>query len=59
MKTNIEKYIQDYNICKSSKIQKYKFYGNLKILTISTHKWKDFSMDFVIWLPKSKDWQRV
>ena len=43
----------------SSKAKKHKPYGNMQLLPIFIHKWKDPSMDFVIGLSKSKDWHRV
>lgn len=39
-------------------MQKHKLYGSLSLL-VPTHKWKYFSIDFVIGLPKSKNWQKI
>ncbi len=59
MRVNIEKYVQDSDICMSSKAQRHKSYGSIQALFVPIYKWKDLSMDFVTWLPKSKDWHGV
>ena len=43
----------------SLKSKRQKPYGCLQSLPVSSHKWKDLSMDFVTGLPKSKDWRGV
>lgn len=55
MRADIEKHIQDYNICISLKAQKHKFYGSLQSLPILIYHWKNLSIDFVTRLPKNKD----
>ena len=41
-----------------SKAVRHKPYGNLQSLPVPTHHWKDLSMDFVLELPESADWER-
>ena len=45
------------DICLSLKAVKYKPYGNLQFLPVPTHRWKNFSIDFVIGLSISTDWE--
>ncbi len=59
MRVNNEKYVQDCDICISSKAQRHKFYGRMQTLSVLHGKWKDLSIDFVTELPKSKDWRGV
>ena len=59
MRADVEKYVQDCDICISSKTLRHKPYGSIQALPISTHKWKDLSKNFVTWLPTSKAWRSV
>lgn len=38
-----------------NEVQKHKSYSNMQFLSMSIYKWKDFSIDFVIGLLKSKN----
>lgn len=59
MRFNVKKYVQDYDICMSSKAQRYKSYNKLQILPIPTYKQKDLSIDFVTRLSERKNLQEV
>lgn len=59
MRVDVERYVQGDDICMSNKAQRHKPYGSLQSLPIPTDKWKHLSMDFVMGLPKSKDWREV
>ena len=59
MKADVEKHVHGCNICMKSKAQRHKPYGNMQSLPVPTHKWKDFSIDFVTRLSRSKDWRGV
>ena len=54
---NVKVYVRDYDVCLASKTVKHKPYENLQQLPVPTHYWKDFSMDFITWLPQSADWR--
>ncbi len=53
LSTDIESYVKGSDVCLASKSVRQKPYGNLQSLPVSTHRWKDLSMDFVIRLPIS------
>ncbi len=59
IRVDIEKHLQDCDICMSSKTQRHKPYGSIQVLPVSTNNWKDLSIDFVTGLPKNKNWRRV
>ena len=59
MKTDVEKYVQGWDICMSSKVQRYKLYGSIQASPVSSQKWKDIRIYFVTGIPKSKDWRVV
>ena len=54
---NVKNYVKRCNICLASKIVQPKLYCDLQFLSISTHRWKDLLMDFIMSLPISKDWK--
>ena len=43
----------------SIKAQRRKPYGSMQALLVPPYEWKDFRMDFVTRLPKSKNWRGV
>ena len=47
LQQDIEAYIKGCNVYLASKTVFYKSYGDLQLLIISTHWWKDLLMDFV------------
>lgn len=48
LQRDVEVYIKGYNVYLALKAVCHKFYGDLQSLLVSTHRWKDLSMDFVI-----------
>ena len=50
---NVKAYVKGCDICLASKAVRHKLYGDLQSLLLSTHWWKDLSMDFVTGLPIS------
>ncbi len=52
---DVEAYIKGCNVCLASKVVCHKPYGDLQLLSIPIHWWKDLSMDFVTDLPISAD----
>ncbi len=59
MRADVEKYLQGYDICMSSKTKRHKCCGSIQVSFVYTHKWKDISMDIVTEIPKSKYWWEV
>ena len=57
LRRDIEDYVRGCDVYFASKAVRHKPYGNLQSLLISTHRWKDLSMDFVTGLPISTDWK--
>ena len=51
LRHNIETYIKGCDVCLTSKAVRHKLYGKLQLLPISSHRWKDLSIDFVTGLP--------
>ena len=49
--------MRGYDICLVSKAAKHKLYSDLQFLSIPTHQWKNFLIDFVMKLPVSTDWK--
>ena len=45
------------NICLTSKAVRHKLYGDLQSLPVSTHYWKDLSIDFITGLAILTDWK--
>ena len=54
---DVEAYIKGWNVSLTSKAVWHKFYENLQALSVSTHGWKNLSMDFVTRLPVLTDWK--
>ena len=52
-----EDYVKGYDVCLTSKAVRYKPYGDLQFLLVSTHRWKNLSIDFVTGLPILTDWK--
>ena len=57
LRWDVETYVKGCDICLASKIFWHTPYRNLQTLPVSTHRWKDLSMDFVIGLPISTNWK--
>jgi hypothetical protein len=53
----IDKYIQDFvrncESCQCSKVRRHACYGLLSQLELAYALWQSFSMDFIVYLPKS------
>lgn len=56
MREFTKQYCNSCAICKRSKSQRHKPYGEIQSLPIPEFKWADITMDFVTGLPASKDW---
>ena len=54
---NVETYVWGCNVCLTSKAIRHKPYGNLQLLLVPSHYWKDFSMNLVTRLPVSTNWK--
>ena len=57
LRKNVKNYVRGCDVCLTSKAVLHKPYGDLQSLLISTHRWKDLSIDFVTGLPLSTDWK--
>ena len=57
LRRHIKAYIRGCDICLTSKDVHHKPYEDLQSLFVLTHRWKDFSIDFVTGLPLSADWK--
>ena len=55
LRRDVKNYVRGCNVCLTSKTIRHKPYGDLHSLFVSTHWWKDLSMDFVTSLPLSAD----
>jgi hypothetical protein len=53
MKREIARYISECDICQRVKVSHLKVAGVLQPLPISSWKWEDISMDFIIGLPST------
>ena len=53
----IEAHVKGCDVCLALKRMRYKPYGNLQLLPVPTHRWKDLSMDFVTGLPVLTNWK--
>ena len=57
LRYNVKAYIKGCDVCLASKVVCHKLYGDLQLLPVPTHRWKDLSMDFVTGLLVSIDWK--
>ena len=57
LRANVEAYVKRCDVYLALKAIRQKFYGDLHLLPIPTHQWKDLLMDFVTGLPVSVDWK--
>ena len=57
LRRDAESYVQGCDVCLTLKAVRHKPYGNLQSLPVSTHWWKDLSMDFVTGFPLFSDWK--
>lgn len=56
MRARVEEYCERCAVCRRSKAARHKPYGTLSPLPVPEYKWSEFTMDFVVSLPPSKDW---
>ena len=54
---DVEDYVKGCDVWLASKAVAHKPYGDLQSLPVSTHRWKDLSMDFVTGLLVLTDWK--
>ncbi len=57
LRRDVEAYVKGCDVCLASKAVRHKPYGDLQLLTVPTHRWKDLSIDFITGLPISADWK--
>ncbi len=57
LRRDVETYVKGCDVCLASKAVCHKLYGDLQLLPVPTHRWKDLSMDFVTGLPISANWK--
>ena len=57
LRRDVKDYVKGCNICLVLKTVCDKPYGDLQSLPVSTHHWKNLSMNFVTSLPISIDWK--
>ena len=55
MKEEVQKVIQDYDICCKSKTARHKPYSLLQPLPVPKGLWQSISLDFIVKLPPSKE----
>ncbi len=53
LRRDVETYVTGCDVCLASKAVRHKPYSDLQSLPVSTHQWKDLSIDFVTGLPIS------
>ena len=57
LRRDIEAYVKGCDVCLGSKAVRHKLYRDLQSLSISTHQWKELSIDFVMELPNLTNWK--
>ena len=57
LRHDVEAYVKGCDVCLALKAVRPKLYNDLQSLPVSTHQWKDLSMDFVTGLPISTNWK--
>ena len=57
LRRDVKSYVRRCDVCLALKAIWHKPYGDLQSLLIPTHRWNDFSIDFVTGLPLSSDWK--
>lgn len=55
---NVEAYVKECIVCLASETVRYKPYGNLQSLLVSTSHWKNLSINFVTGLSIPTDWKK-
>ena len=55
---DVKAYVKGCNICLTSKVVRHKLYGNLQLLPVPTHQWKNLLIDFVTGLSVSINWKK-
>lgn len=56
MRARVENYYQRCAVCKRSKAARHRLYGTLSFLSIPEYKWSEITLDFVVSLSPSTDW---
>ena len=57
LRKDVEVYVKGCDVCLALKAVRHKLYGDLQLLSVPIHRWKDLSIDFVTGLPISTDWK--
>ena len=57
MLQQVKKYVRNCHTCSRIKPSREGYQGLLRPLPVATERWKHIAMDFVVDLPRSKDWQ--
>ena len=55
LRRDVKSYVRGCDVCLALKAVRHKPYGDLQSLPISTHRWKNLSIDFVTGLPLFSD----
>ena len=53
LRHNVKAYVKSCDVCLASKVVRHKPYGDLQLLLVPTHWWKDLLIDFVTGQPIS------
>ena len=57
LRKDVEAYVKACDDCLDLKAVRHKPYGNLQLLAVPTHRWKNLLIDFVTGLPISTNWK--
>lgn len=57
MHRQIKKYVRNCHTCSRIKPSRDGYQGLLRPLPVATERWKHIAMDFIVDLPRSKDWE--